>query len=503
MIKLTAEIIESFAQTLLAPSFDTPVKTPDFHKELWDLCCSDSPLVAAAAPRGHAKSTAVTLTYVMACLLFRNRRFCLLISDTEGQSVMFLNDIKQHLESNENLRALFGIKGLTKSTESDLICEMSDGHKFRIIAKGSEQKVRGIKWENLRPDLIVGDDLENDEIVMNQERRDKFKRWFFGALLPCRSHDGIVRIVGTILHMDSMLNRLMPQSWAKNTRKEGLKTYDVNPKKAWNAVLYEAHDPEFTEILWKERWPEQKLRLEQERLKELGYPELYAQEFLNRPLDEANAFFRKTDFLGISLAEKDDIAQGKMPLNYYMGVDLAISEKERADWSVYTVAGVNALNQMYVVDCIRGRMDGREIVDTLLQLQRRYNLQFIAIEDEKIAKSIGAFLKEAMREQNVFPTLVPIHPSADKKTRARSMQARMRIGSVKFDTQADWYPPFESELLRFPRDVHDDRVDSMALIGLALDKMSTALTSKEEEDDEYDRQKVVYLNMGRSKTTGY
>ena len=503
MIKLTAEIIESFSQTLLAPSFDTPVKTPYFHKELWELCCSESPLVAVAAPRGHAKSTAVTLVYVMAMLLFRQRKFCLLISDTEGQAVMFLNDIKQHLEGNENLRALFGVKTLVKSTEADMICELNDGYQFRIVAKGSEQKVRGLKWNNLRPDLIIGDDLENDEIVMNQERRDKFKRWFFGALLPCRSHNGLVRIVGTILHMDSMLNRLMPLAWGKSTRKEGLKTFDTNPRKAWESVLYEAHDEDFTEILWADRWPKEKLLLERERLRELGYPELYAQEFLNRPLDEANAFFRKNDFVGMSQQEKNDIAEGKMPLNFYLGVDLAISEKERADWSVFVVAGVNALNRMYVVDVVRARMDGREIVDTLIELQRRYNLQFVAIEDEKISKSIGPFLREEMQKTGVFISLVPIHPSADKKVRARSIQARMRIGSVKFDTSADWYAPFESELLRFPRDVHDDRVDAVAYIGLALDKLAVAQTVEEIEEDEYESEKVVHMSFGRNAITGY
>ena len=503
MIPLTAELIESFATSLLAPSFDTPVATPKFHKELWELCASENPLVAIAAPRGHAKSTAITLVYVLATMLFRNRKFCLLISDTEGQSVMFLNDIKQQLEGNEHLRALFQVKGLVKSTESDLICEMNDGWQFRIIAKGSEQKVRGLKWDNLRPDLIVGDDLENDEIVMNQDRRDKFKRWFFGALLPCRSHNGVVRIVGTILHMDSMLNRLMPQPWGKFTRKDGLKTYDVNPRKAWNAVLYEAHDEDFDHVLWKERWPREKLMLERERLKELGYPELYSQEFLNRPIDENTAFFRKSDFIGISQQEKSDIAERKMPLNFYLGVDLAISEKERADYSVFTVAGVNALNQMYVVDCVRARMDGREIVDTLIMLQRRYNLQFVAIEDEKISKSLGPFLKEAMQRESVYITLVPIVPVADKRTRARSIQARMRIGSVRFDKDADWYAPFEAELTRFPRDVHDDRVDSLALIGLALDKMQTALTQEEIDEDEYESEKVVHMSYGRNKVTGY
>lgn len=52
MVKLTADIIDGFVQTLLAPSFDDPTTTPHFHRELWDLCCSDHNLVAVAAPRG-------------------------------------------------------------------------------------------------------------------------------------------------------------------------------------------------------------------------------------------------------------------------------------------------------------------------------------------------------------------------------------------------------------------------------------------------------------------
>jgi hypothetical protein len=59
---------------------------------------------------------------------------------------------------------------------------MDDGHQFRIMALGSEQKVRGLLWNGRRPNLIVGDDLENDEIVMNSERRQKFANWVDNAL---------------------------------------------------------------------------------------------------------------------------------------------------------------------------------------------------------------------------------------------------------------------------------------------------------------------------------
>ena len=506
-MKLTAETIDGFVQSLLAPAFDDPTVTPDFHKELWDLCCSEHNLVAIAAPRGHAKSTAISLGYVMAMALFRQARFIVLVSDTEPQAQMFLGSIKQHLESNAHLRQLFGVVGLPKNNETDIICELSDGYQFRIVAKGSGQRVRGINWNNLRPDLIVCDDLENDEIVLNIESRDKFKRWFFGALLPCRSPKGKVRVVGTIIHMDGVLNKLMPNPWSKYTRIDGLKTFDVNPKAAWKSYLYKAHDEDYTHILWKDRWPKEALKAEYDRLSQLGYPELYAQEYLNNPIDESTAFFRKTDFGYITEAQKQDIAEGKLPLLFYAGVDLAISEKERADYSVFFIAGRDSQNTLYVVDIIRARLDGREIVDTILQIQSKYRLQFIAIEDEKISRSLKPFIAEEVINTGIFPTLLPMRPHADKKVRARSIQARMRMGTVKFDKNADWYPQMESEFLKFNRDVHDDQVDAFAYLGLALDKMATANTLKEQlEEDEREEMRIMGADLmynGRSAVTGY
>lgn len=443
----------------------------------------------------------------MAMALFRQAKFIILVSDTEPQAIMFLGSIKQHLESNEHLRRLFGVVGLSKNNETDIIVDLSDGHQFRIMAKGSGQRIRGINWENMRPDLIVCDDLENDEIVLNAESRDKFKRWFFGALLPCRSPKGKVRVVGTIIHMDGVLNRLMPNPWSKYTREEGLRTFDVNPKAAWKAYLYKAHNSDFSQILWKDRWPKESLKAEYERLSQLGYPELYSQEYLNSPIDESTAFFRKNDFGAMTDAERTAIAEKKLPLLYYAGVDLAISERERADYSVFIVAGSDAENKLYVVDVIRARLDGREIVDTILQLQVKYNLQFIAIEDEKIARSLQPFIREEVIKQNVFPTILPMRPHADKKVRARSIQARMRMGTVKFDKAADWYQILESEFLKFNRDVHDDQVDAFAYLGLALDKMSAANTLKEQYDEEDEEERRIFgadlMNSGRSALTGY
>ena len=512
MINLTAEVIEGFVTSVLASGFDTPTTTPQFHKELWELCCSPHPLVAVAAPRGHAKSTAVSLSYVLAAALFRNRTFILLVSDTEGQAKEFLGDIKKELQVNEALIELFGVKKFVRDTETDIIVMMEDGYQFRIVAKGSEQKVRGLKWNHLRPDLIVCDDIENDEIVMNQDRREKFRNWVLKALLPSRAPHGIVRIVGTILHLDSFLARICPEDGGKFTQRQGLKLVSTNPRTMFKSVVYAAHlggNPNEIEseadILWPARFDKEFFLDKYNTAVELGTPEAYAQEYLNRPLDDSYTLFRRSDFVAIPAEEKDQISRKLKPLQYYCGVDLAISEKERADWSVFHVVGIDSDGYIYHINTIRERFDGREIVDTLTRLQERYELQWIAIEQDKIGKALGPFIRENALRTGVFPTIIPITPSADKPTRIRSIQARMRMQTVKFDKEADYYSALEMEFLQFPRGRHDDQVDAYSCIGLALDKMSDAPTLQEQIDDEYEDEKrqSQLAWMGRDNTTGY
>ncbi len=506
-VELSAEIIKGFVGTCLIKRFDGASQIPKFHEEMWDMCTSKNQFVAIAAPRGHAKSTSISLSYVLACVLFRERRFVLLVSDTEAQAAMFLGQIKQELQDNQDIIELFGIKKdekgevkFDKDSETDIIVKFTDGTKFRIIAKGSEQKLRGMLWDGARPDLIVCDDIENDEVVMNKERRNKFRRWVYGALLPCRSQHGIIRIVGTILHMDSFLEGLMPKENDKHTIHEDLKTYSKGIGTQWRTIKYKAHNSDFTKVLWpSRRTPEEFRRIRQDYI-ERGLADVYSQEYLNIPIDESNTFFRKADF---NPMREDD---RKKVLNYYIAGDFAISEKEHADWTVMVVGGMDEAGILHIKNVIRDRMDGLQIVDTLLALQGVYNPIAIGIEDTQITKSLGPFINRAMIERNIFINIIPLKPSRqDKQTRARSMQARMRAGAVKFDKQAEWYQTYEDELMRFPRDKHDDQVDATAYLGLMIDKIIDAPTKEEIEDEEYERDKNEGgLNeQGRNTTTGY
>ena len=505
-MQVTPDMIQGFVSSILSQGFDGAVESPAFHREVWELCCSNHKHIAIAAPRGHAKSSAVTLGYGLSTLVFRERKFMLLVSDTEAQSALFLGNFKQALQENKDLVELFDLKlnekGLVqfvKDTENDIIVEFTDGHRFRIIAKGAEQKLRGLIWNGSRPDIILCDDMENDELVMNKERRDKMRRWFKGALLPCLSDRGIVRMVGTILHMDALLENLMPPENDRRTVHDGLKTYST-AKTMWKSVKYRAHNSDFTELLWPQKKSAEHFQMLYEEAVRDGTTDIYSQEYLNYPLDMATTYFKKADFLPITKEEH------KVNLTYYVTADLAISQAERADYSVFMVAGVDENKQIHIKQVIRDRLDGRDIVDTLLALQRQYDPVAVGIEDMQVSQSIGPFLREEMIATNTFLTLYPMkHGGKDKLTRARSIQARMRARGVKFDKEADWYQAFEDELLRFPRDKHDDQVDTFAYLGLMLDKLIEAPTRQEQEEEEYqdDYKQSGFYETGRSAISGY
>lgn len=503
MAKLSAELIHGFAGSMLSRRYDNAVPTPKFHLELWGLCASDHPLVAVAAPRSHGKSTAVSHAYTLAAVLFRERKFVLLVSDTETQAVNFLNDIKQDLKDNEDIIDLFQIKEFKKETETDIIVEFQDGTQFRIMCRGAEQRVRGLKWNQARPDLIVIDDFENDEAVASKDRREKLRRWFHGALLPCRAKHGIIRMVGTVMHLDSLLNRLLPEDSDKTSVVDPLKTYSTLKSPVWRSIRYRAHNEDFSQLLWPEQYNAQYFKDKRSDLTAQGIPEIYSQEYLNYPIDESTSYFRRDDFTEIHRVELDRIASGAKAMNYYIGADLAVSTKDRSDYSVFIVAGSDDRGVLHVLDVRRGRWDSLQIIDEFFALQTKYNPAWFTIEKGSITSSLGPILRSEMIARGNYLNLLTSVANKDKQTRARGIQARLRAGAIKFNKEAFWYPELEDEFVRFPKSRHDDQVDALAWIGLTIDTVQHAPTDDELDEEEYNAFTRDYADDGRNSCTGY
>lgn len=150
-------------------------------------------------------------------------------------------------------------------------------------------------------------------------------------------------------------------------------------------------------------------------------------------------------------------------LKMAMGVDLAISEKESADWTAIVVLGKNTNNDIYVLDARRMRGSFKAQQDLIKSVHAKWNVQTIAIEDVAYQR---VMIQEMNRQVSV--PVVGIKSSVDKITRFAPLEARYEAGQVYH--LRGLISDFEKELLEFPVGEHDDFVDAMSIAYAALNK---------------------------------
>ena len=495
-VPLTAEVIQAFAGTFLSPRYDQLVATPQFHREGWAVYCSPAPLVDLVAPREHAKTTAFGFVFILAEVLFRASDYVILVGSTEDNAAEILSNVIEEVRENDDMREEFGIAEIERDSQTDLIVRMSDGHRWRVLARGAEQKIRGKMWNGRRPNLLLCDDMEDDEQVESRDRRRKFRNWFFRAARQAVSRRGRIRVHGTILHEDSLLARLQ-----KN--------------RAWKSLFYKAHASfdDFSSILWREAWSDERLRARRQEFVEDGDAGGYSQEFLNDPQDNADAYLRQGDFLPM---EPQDYSAPKL---FRAAADFAVSKADLANRTSFTVGGKCSRNLIHIVDQRVGRWasleylsDGTRIgwIEEMFSVQRRWNPEMFFVEDGQIWQSLRHLVYNEMREQDVWINIVEVASVKDKATRGRTLQKRHRAGGVRFDKQAEWYPAYEQELLRFTggaQAILDDQFDSTSLLAIGFEREGRAEEEDFIEDEEFE---ILLANRrrreqpdGRSQTTGY
>ena len=120
-VTLTADLIESFAGTFISPKYDQQCPTPKFHREAWALYASDVQAAMVIAPRDHAKSTALSMIFILASVLFRVSDYVILVGSTEDGAAEQLGNITEELLENEDLIREFGVKKFLRTATTDVL----------------------------------------------------------------------------------------------------------------------------------------------------------------------------------------------------------------------------------------------------------------------------------------------------------------------------------------------------------------------------------------------
>ncbi len=156
-------------------------------------------------PRAHAKSTHFDI-FMPLWLMFQPKRlinFMVVVGKSEDAAIRLLGDIQAELSNNRRLIADFGPqKSMGEWTGGEF--KTQSGVKF--LACGRGQSPRGLRDRESRPDYIVIDDLDDDELCRNESRVKDLTDWvkeaLFGSLDVGR---GRFIMVGNLISKTSVL----------------------------------------------------------------------------------------------------------------------------------------------------------------------------------------------------------------------------------------------------------------------------------------------------------
>ncbi|MHB8660758.1 MAG: hypothetical protein ACYC75_02370 [Minisyncoccota bacterium] len=196
-----------FFSFFLGHYVDSPMAL--FHKEMFKLTEDQkTKLTVVMAFRGSGKSTVMNLSCVLWSILGTpQKKFVVIVSKTQSQAKNHLQNIRDELQRNELLKQDLGPfeSDDTNWGMSSLVLPLMGA---RITAASREQSMRGIRFGQHRPDLIIVDDVEDFASVESKADRDATYEWLMNEVIPVGSNKTKVIVLGNLLHEDSLLMRL-------------------------------------------------------------------------------------------------------------------------------------------------------------------------------------------------------------------------------------------------------------------------------------------------------
>jgi predicted phage terminase large subunit-like protein len=418
-------------------------ETAPFQHELFYLTeCNDITNLFVVAFRGSGKSTILTLSYPLWALLGeQQKKFALILCQTRSQAKQHMMNLKRELESNQLLKNDLGPfqEENDEWGSSSLVFSRINA---RITAASSEQSIRGIRHHQYRPDLIICDDVEDTFSVKTREGRDKTHNWLRGEVIPAGDRNTKLVVVGNLLHEDGLMMRLKQDLEEK--RLDGtFKSYpliDKDGKIAWPGKYQKQED------------------IETEQRK-VGNDIAWQREYLLRIVSDAGQVVHSE-----WIQRYDEIPFGNNQfVGYYIGVDLAISQKETADYTAMVVLKVYCVNDQYRAYVLPFPINKR------LTFPEQVNQIKSFVHSLKSDRTPDIYIESTGYQESLIQDLnndglwvVGIPVRGDKRERLTMTTAAIQNGLILFPRKGA--EELIMQLTGFGIEKHDDMADAFSLV---------------------------------------
>lgn len=416
----------------------------DFHREMFALSERDDiPLFIVEAFRGSGKSTIMTMSLPIWSVLGKDqRKFIMLLGQTQRQAKQHFMNLKRELETNELLRNDLGpFETVEDEWGSNSIVLTRYG--ARITCASMEQPIRGMRHGRHRPDLVICDDVEDVSSAKTKEGRDKAYQWFTSEVLPIGDERTKIVVVGNLVHEDGLLSRL-ENAITNKERKGVFKKYPFLDGK--------------DKPLWKSRFPTKEDV--QKKIAFVGDLITWAREYMLYIISDVERVIHREwlhyydELPGVN---GDNFKFG------VIGVDLAISQRSRADYTAIVTAMVyknGDSRKIYILPSpINARLTFPRAVEKIKDTHDaspRPKKTKIAVESVAYQAAMWQELKRQGYEAEPYEVR-----GSDKRSRLALLSEPIKNGTILFPKHGA--KDLINQLVNFGVERHDDLADAFAI----------------------------------------
>jgi predicted phage terminase large subunit-like protein len=181
VVKLCAIDNDLYCRTFFPKAFRQ--KSPLFQKEVWsDLEDTRKRYVNQIIFRGGAKTT-LSRAFTSKRIAYGMSKTILYVGASEGAAVRSSTWLRRAVERNRKWAGTFGLIPGGKWTDTEFeIDSVVNRATVWCLFVGITGNIRGINFDDYRPDLIVLDDILTDENCATEEQREKVNDLIQGAL---------------------------------------------------------------------------------------------------------------------------------------------------------------------------------------------------------------------------------------------------------------------------------------------------------------------------------
>lgn len=433
-----------------------------FHKEAANVVINDADcFLVMEFPREHAKTVHACILmpmYLKAMSIYNGTKDftgMILSSCNSDKADGLLGDVQAEMVSNNRYIQDFGEqKGMGGWEDGYFVDAFGNG----FWAFGLGQSPRGAREAEKRPNYIVVDDADTDEMCRNEKRCDDSVDWILGALMGCLSLlGGRMIISGNRIAKASILAKIVGDIEPDDPKREDITHIKV--------FATEGKNHEYVGFLkgvpaWKERYTIPILSKRMNRMGRLARREFYHQ------IVKKEYIFKESDF---QYADSEVI--NRIVFDALVAYcDPSKKNNQKSDTKAIIAVGKKG-SKYYLVDCYCANSTpsmmaaGHFDIEDRLQARFSRNKTYHYIEGNFDQDEALKFYKvEGEKRGYVLRIRSDDSKKTDKFGRIESLEPLFVQGHIIFDKGLKGnkhFREFLAQLQDFPFGEHDDGPDAL------------------------------------------